>query len=91
MTKYHRTVCLLSIAVAILTLEIKGQTTIAPQKPTTPKLSVAQNLNKAAMECQSRLGVNQGKIKMSRWRSGQDARLVIRRARVQSDSLAGLL
>nr|QPZ88897.1 odorant binding protein 7 [Diaphorina citri] len=59
MTKYHRTVCLLSIAVAILTLEIKGQTTIAPQKPTTPKLSVAQNLNKAAMECQSRLGVNQ--------------------------------
>ncbi|XP_008477086.1 uncharacterized protein LOC103513998, partial [Diaphorina citri] len=38
----------------------QGQTTIAPQKPTTPKLSVAQNLNKAAMECQSRLGVNQG-------------------------------
>uniref|UniRef100_A0A8D8QEW9 Uncharacterized protein n=1 Tax=Cacopsylla melanoneura TaxID=428564 RepID=A0A8D8QEW9_9HEMI len=54
--------CLLgTVLVAVLAVDLEGFTTISPvvKQPTTPKLSVAQNLNKAAMECQSKQGVNQ--------------------------------
>lgn len=59
MMAISQVVCPLAVLVTIFLVEIDCQTTIAPPKPTTPKLTVAQNLNKAAMECQSRLNVNQ--------------------------------